>query len=167
MNRKTPFFSAIAIALLLISVVVAQILLSKPLPNDGSIVGAADLRIIRGDTGEEITQIHWGGFNPSIGITTKLSSDPEVLGTYIVFENVGNVPLVVGWNVTDLPAFMDISATWGGASLNPYPQNDFNKFRIDPGYVNGYVAFTLTLNNLNTPAQAFAFTIWLHCAEAP
>jgi hypothetical protein len=161
MTRKTfLFFSLFLLATLLVSLSIAQILLNKPVTQKGNIAGSADLKVIREDNFEEILQIDWGSFIPPTVIS---KTSLEILQTRICLKNVGNVPLVVAWNCSNLPSYLTISATWSG---NPYPPNDFSQFRIDPGYVNGYIVFNLTLNDLNTPAQPFEFIINFWGAEA-
>jgi len=159
-HKKPLLFLLLALSVIA-SVFAAQVLLNKPLRQHGNIMGSADLQIIREDDGNEILDVVWGSFNP-FSIVSKTSL--EILGTRICIKNVGNMPLVVAWNCSGKPDYLDLTATWSGY---PYLPNDFTQFRIDPGYINGYVIFNLTLNDLTTPSQNFDFNMTFWAAEAP
>jgi len=109
-----------------------------------------------------ISDIAWGNFNPP----GESKNSQTILGCRICLKNAGNVPLVVAWNATGLDrSVWSITATW--STSNQYPENDYNQFRIDPGYVNGFVTFTLTLINPIAAPGDYSFTINFDAQAAP
>jgi len=159
-NHKPLFFSVVFIAILLTTYVIATVLFAKPIPTKGSIYASAGLSVIREDDGGEINEIYWGVLKPQAVVS---SDQPTILGTRIVLKNIGNVPLTIAWNTTDLPWYLNLTATQNGYLWN---SDDYTAFRIDPTYINGYIIFKLGVDK-SAPAENFNFTIWFNGIEAP
>jgi hypothetical protein len=145
----------------LVGSAIAAILLTRTITNTFRMLGQANFILVReDDLTTEVTSISWGDFLP-----LQSKDSQTILGTRICIKNLGNVPIVIGWNATGLDRDKySITATWSG---NPYPENDYNQFRIDPGYYNGYMVFTLTsLDPYSTPGD-FNFVLNFNAQQAP
>lgn len=142
-----------ALASILVGSAVAAVLMTKHITSNMRMLGACNFALVREDDNSvEITNIQWGDFMP-----LESKDSQTILGTRINIKNLGNINLVFAWNVTGLDTNQwSLTCTWGG---NPYPQNDFNQFYIDPGHVNGYLVFTLTSLDAYAPPGDFGFTI--------
>jgi len=165
LNRKTKLgIAALMLTSMLAGVVIAQILLTKQVTNNMRLLGEAHFVLVRSNNlSAEVTNIEWGDFS-----RLQSKDSKTLLGFWICINNTGNVPLVIGWNATGLDANVwKINATWGGSSNTPYPANNYNAFRIDPSYTNGYITFYLyQINEYATPGD-FSFTLNFNAKQAP
>jgi len=162
LSRKLRLtFTAAMLLSVVMGVVIAQILLTRQIQNGVRILGQPNFQLVReDDPAVEVSFIDWGDYLPGD------SKDSEtILGTRICIKNIGNIAIVVGWNTTGLNRNdWQITATWSG---NPYPENDYNQFRIDPPGQNGYMVFTLSLTNPYPTPGDYAFTLNFNAQQAP
>ena len=169
-TKKVAIIAALCLISMLAGVVVAQILLTHQITNSMRLLGAPEFYLVREDIPypfpEDLSpwiveSIAWGDF-----IRGQVKTSVEIVGMRILILNAGNVPIIVGWNATGLNRDdWSISATW--ATNSPYPENDFNQFRVDCGYTNGFMEFTLSQINPRAVPGDYAFDLNFNAAQAP
>ncbi len=125
-------------------------------------------------TMEEANVIDWGNFPASGYFKDVRGTDVLINGEHLakpelVIKNEGDVPIYLGWNVTDLSdSSITVTAivedSYGNNVWGSWEPNTYHWGPVQPGNVWGRIIFQVRTTE-NTPSGPFSFTININVAN--
>jgi hypothetical protein len=185
-KAKITFLGVALIVVVVASLVMAQELTGKVLPNTGTLnpsgqAAGSPLLVVRGDSVQnasqhgndtslliEITEIQWGqlyGGLPAGVVTDTL----KILKTGISLYNNGSTTMYPAWTTSGLPTGCTLKCFVSGFDVE-WTQGDYNAFHLpakDLSWASYYqMYFVLSVTNKAIP-QPLAFSINFDYSEQP
>lgn len=183
MKKKKSALLTTALIAIIVGVAAASVLYHYQVSNNGNVQTSYNLLLTtdgwyQDGSLQAVTSIDWGEFLAS-GEERRINHEDVLINSIdieppsekdLIIKNVGNMPIYVAWEVTDLSdSSITITAKYESSYMSgtwmAWDQNVFSSV-IEPQEILGRIIFQVTTTSATTPG-AFSFTLNFYSADSP